>query len=82
MLELDLSSFISPFVTAIITGVSVYVAMSNRISVLETKLDNLTTSVNKHNGVIERTFKLETEVTNVYHRLDDIKEEINHYHHN
>lgn len=80
MLSFDLSSLIAPLITSIITGVSVYVAMSNRISVLETKMDNLTVSVNKHNQVIERTFKLETEMTNVYHRIDDLKEDIHNYH--
>lgn len=80
MLAFDISSLIAPIITALMTGVGVYVAMSSRISVLETKMDSLTVSVNKHNQVIERTFKLETEVTNVYHRIDDLKEEIHHYH--
>lgn len=81
---IDVSILIAPIisavVTAVITGVGVYVAMNNRLSVLETKMDSLSASVKKHNEVIERTYKVETEVDNIYHRIGDIKSEIHHYH--
>ena len=44
------------------------------IARLEAKVDALKSEVEKHNQVMERTFKLETEVTNIYHRIDDLKE--------
>lgn len=81
---IEISTFIAPVLSALFgagaAAIGVYVAMSNRLSVLETKMDNLAASVEKHNGVIERTFKVETDVSNLYHRIDDVKEEIHHYH--
>lgn len=49
------------------------ITMSTQLASLETKLDLLSDRVEKHNNVIERTTALETEVTNIYHRLDDLK---------
>ena len=39
---------------------------------VETKIDTLSSRVEKHNNVIERTYKLETEVENLYHRYDEL----------
>jgi hypothetical protein len=36
-------------------------------------IDTLTKTVEKHNNVVERTYKLETEVDNLYHRYDELK---------
>lgn len=81
---IELSTLVAPVLSALFgagaAAIGVYVAMSNRLSVLETKMDNLAASVEKHNGVIERTFKAETDISNLYHRIDDVKEEIHHYH--
>lgn len=81
---IELSTLITPIFSALLgagsAAIGVYVAMSNRLSVLETKMDNLAASVEKHNGVIERTFKAESEINNLYHRIDDVKDEIHHYH--
>lgn len=41
------------------------------------KLDELSKRVEKHNGVIERTFKLESDVATMWHRHDEMKEDIN-----
>ena len=74
---IELSVFIGPIisavVTAFITGVSIYVAMSNRLSILETKMDALAEDVRKHNGVVERMYKAEAEIQH-------IEQEIHHYH--
>ena len=42
-------------------------------AVMDTKLDALRAEVNKHNNVIERTFKLEGRVTEVEHDVRDLK---------
>ena len=60
---------ISAGISAIFTGIGVYVSISNRIAIIETKIDNLSDRVEKHNSVIERTFVLETKVK---HLEDDI----------
>ena len=43
---------------------------------LETKMDVLSEKVEKHNQMVERTYKLETEVDNLYHRYDELKKEV------
>lgn len=49
------------------------IEVSTSLAALETKLDLLSNRVEKHNNVIERTTALETDMTNVYHRLDELK---------
>lgn len=81
---IDITLIIAPVISAVFGAgagaVGAYIAMTNRLTALETKLDALSKSVEKHNGVIERTFKAETAISNIYHRLDDIRNEVHHYH--
>ena len=42
-------------------------------AVTETKVDELTRKVEKHNNLIERTYKLEGAVTEVQHDIRDLK---------
>lgn len=49
------------------------IEVSTSLAALETKLDLLSNRVEKHNNVIERTTALETDMTNIYHRLDELK---------
>lgn len=69
-------------VTVLIAVGSVYAAISSRLTKLETLIVDLRRDVEKHNGVIERTYGLEadmkgvqTEIANLYHRYDEIKKE-------
>ena len=81
---MELQMFISPIVSALLAAFAAYTATkraaeererqyADSIARLETKMDILSERVEKHNNVIERTIALETEVTNIYHRLDDLK---------
>lgn len=78
----ELSVFIGPVISALCAFAGSWLAFSTRLAKVEQKVDNLTTSVNKHNQVIERTFKLEERMDGALHSLDDLKEEVHHYHHN
>ena len=51
-------------------------AIQNRktVNLIEYKLEELTKRVEKHNSVIERTYKLESKVAVVEQRVDDMKE--------
>ncbi|MBQ1557412.1 MAG: hypothetical protein IIZ69_04385 [Pseudomonas sp.] len=40
------------------------------------EIKHLIREVEKHNSVMERTFKLETEVDNLYHRYDEIRSDV------
>lgn len=50
--------------------------LSNQITALSVKLDELKTDVAKHNQLIERTYKLENETTAQWKRIDEIREEV------
>ena len=70
---MDMTPYIGTIVTVIIAVGSVYAAISSRLTRLETLIEALTKTVDKHNHVVERTTKLETEVDNLYHRYDELK---------
>lgn len=80
MLEIDVTALIVPVVSALVSAATaacgVYVAISNRLSVLETKMDGLSTKVEKHNSVIERTYKLETDAATAWKRHDELAERV------
>lgn len=50
--------------------------LETKIAQLETKVDLLSDRVEKHNNTIERTFRLESEVDNLYHRYDEVRNDI------
>ena len=78
---IELSSLIGPALSALCAFAGSWFAFSTRLTRVEEKVDNLTTSVNKHNEVIERTFKLEERMDGALHSLDDLKDEVHRYHH-
>lgn len=79
---IELSAFIGPILSALCAFGGSWLAFSTRLAKVEQKVDNLTASVNKHNGVIERTYRLEERMDSALHSLDDLKGEVHHYHHN
>lgn len=80
MIEFDVTTLIVPALSALLSGASVaggvYVAISNRLSVLETKMDALSGKVEKHNSVIERTYKLETDAATAWKRHDELADRV------
>lgn len=76
MIEFDVTTLIVPALSALLSAASVaggvYVAISNRLSVLETKMDALSDKVEKHNSVIERTYRLETDAATAWKRHDEL----------
>lgn len=80
MIEFDVTTLIVPALSALLSAASVaggvYVAISNRLSVLETKMDALSDKVEKHNSVIERTYKLETDAATAWKRHDELAERV------
>ena len=47
-----------------------------RLTRLETKLDGLADIVDKHNKVVERTFKLESDLNTAFKHIDRLREDI------
>lgn len=58
-----MSIFITPIVGglvgAVFSAVGVYVAITNRLTKTETLIEELSARVEKHNQIVERTYKLE-----------------------
>ena len=75
-MEVFLAPIASGIIGAIISAFGVYVAITNRLTRLETLIDQLRDEVEKHNQMVERTYKLETDVANLYHRYDEMKEKL------
>ncbi|MBQ9955833.1 MAG: hypothetical protein IJO87_10510 [Eggerthellaceae bacterium] len=77
---------IGPILSACLGGLSAFIgawfAFSNKIAKLEVMVGNLTSEVNKHNKVIERTYRLEERMDSALHSLDEVKDEVHRYHHN
>ena len=80
MIKLEISTLVVPVASAVLSAVfaacGVYVAISNRLSVLETKMDGLSTKVEKHNSVVERTYRLETDAATAWKRHDELAERV------
>lgn len=72
---MDITPYLGTIVTVIIAVGGFYIAIASRLTRLETLIDALTKTVDKHNHVVERTSKLEAEVENLYHRYDEIRKE-------
>ena len=48
-------------------------AIQGKLDVINTRINNLTEEVKKHNGIMERTYKLEERVENNTHRIDNLE---------
>lgn len=48
--------------------------LSNRL--ISYKIDDLTTKVEKHNGLVERMYKVESDLNTICIKYDDLKETI------
>lgn len=53
--------------------VGVYVLFTKQIAVIETKIDELDRKVEKHNSMVERTFKLESDMATAFKRIDELR---------
>lgn len=73
---LDLNSIVAPILSAALAAFSTYALLMQRLAILETKMDNLTTVVNKHNGVIERTFLVEKDAKTMQEQINENKADI------
>lgn len=73
---MDITPYIGTIVTVIIAVGGIYVAIAQRLTRLETMIENLTTVTEKHNKVVERTYVVETEIENLYHRYDELRAEL------
>ena len=62
----------SGIVGAVVSAFGVYVAITNRLTKLETLIDQLRDEVEKHNAIVERTYKLEADSATSWKRYDEL----------
>ena len=75
-----MESVLAAAVTGILTLIGVLISNSRSRAVMEVKLDALTSKVEKHNQVLERTYKLEqdmavaqNDIVTLYRRTEEPK---------
>ncbi|MEG0791689.1 MAG: hypothetical protein RSG23_08670 [Gordonibacter sp.] len=73
---IDASVLISPVATAICAFAGSYLAFATRLTRVETKVDVLSNHVEKHNEVVERTYKLESDMATCWKRHDELAERV------
>lgn len=71
-MEVFLAPIASGIVGAIISAFGVYVAITNRLTRLETLIDQLRDEVEKHNAIVGRTYKLEADSETSWKRYDEL----------
>lgn len=70
---MDWGSFLPALLTAIASLVGVYMANRKSAALLEYRMKQLEDKVNKHNQLIERTYKLEGRMDEAEHDIRDLK---------
>ena len=60
-------------ITALAALAGTYLSNRKSTALMEYRLKMLEMKVDKHNNVVERTFKLEGEMTEVQHEIQDLK---------
>ena len=75
-----MESVLAAAVTGMLTLIGVLISNSRSRAVMEVKLDALTSKVEKHNQVLERTYKLEqdmavakNDIVALYHKTEEDK---------
>ena len=58
------------------TALTSWTTINKVVAVLEEKISNLQSAVNKHNQVIERTYRLESEVENALTNIDELRVDV------
>lgn len=71
---MDISPYIGTIATVIIAFGAFYGAVNARLAKTEQKLDDLKDQVQKHNQIVERTYRLESDVATAYKRIDELRE--------
>lgn len=68
-----MESIIVACITGVVTLIGVILSNSKSRAVMEVKLDALTEKVEKHNQVLERTYRLEQDMAVVQNDIESLK---------
>lgn len=69
-----MESIIVACISGVVTLIGVILSNSKSRAVMEVKLDALTEKVEKHNQVLERTYRLEQDMAVAEHDIESLKE--------
>lgn len=76
----DLTALFPAILTAVVTGVvtavSIYGGVTRSLAELRTELTLLAKQVEKHNNIVERMYKVESELATCWRRHDDLRERV------
>lgn len=61
-------------ISALVAAFGVYVAITNRLTRIETMIEQLREDVEKHNRMVERTYKLEADSALLTERVERLEQ--------
>ena len=73
---LDYSAIIVGILAFFGTALTSWATINKVVAVLEEKIAQLQYAVNKHNQVIERTYRLESEVGNAFTHIEELRVDV------
>ena len=76
---IDINALVGPVASALCAFAGSWLAFSTRLTRVETKLESIEAKQDKHNMVIERTYKLESDIDTMWHRHDELKDEVHDF---
>lgn len=68
--------FLQVLIPACIGAIPAIIIAVNTNRLIAYRVDELTKKVDKHNQVVERTFKIESDMATMWIRHDELKEEV------
>lgn len=71
-----MESIIVACITGVVTLIGVILSNSKSRAVMEVKLDALTEKVEKHNQVLERTYRLEQDMAIVQNDIENLQRKV------
>lgn len=71
---MDITPYIGTIVTIVLAFVGFYGMVSTRLARMEQRIEDLVTTVEKHNSVVERTFVNERDIKTAFRKLDELSE--------
>jgi len=75
-MEYLIAPIASGVISAIVAAFGCYVAMTNRLTKLETLIDELRKDVEKHNRIVERSYKMESDLHTAFKHIDENRDRI------
>ena len=73
---LDYSAIIVGILAFFGTALTSWATINKVVAVIKEKISNLQNAVNKHNQVIERTYRLESEVGNALTNIEELRVDV------